>query len=144
MHSLRATARAASVTLLTLSLTACSSQKQNVQESSFASQPRGVASLDEVINSNKDLWGEAAIKQPGGPSYEFFASLVPQLRYVDAPFRHYPITLSAPGASEKVRFVSNGSQINALARQPNWVGVTGIPTTFRVGYDLITFGDDLS
>jgi hypothetical protein len=119
----------------------CSHQHQ---ESRVPALPRGVATLDEVINSNRDLWGEAALKQPGGPSYEFFASLVPQLRYVDAPFRDYPITLSAPRASEKVRFVSNGSQINALARQPNWVGETGIPTTFRVGYDLKTFGEDLS
>jgi hypothetical protein len=144
MHFLRATTRSASVTLLALSLAACASHKRTSQEATIQSRPRGVASLDEVIKSNRDLWGEAALKQPGGPSYEFFASLVPQLRYVDAPFRHYPITLSAPGAAQKVRFVSNGSQINALARQPNWMGETGIPVTFRVGYDLRTFGDDLA
>jgi hypothetical protein len=124
-------------------LIGCAHQRQ-AHDSSMPQPPKGVASLDEVINSNKDLWGEAAIKQPGGPSYEFFASLLPQLRYVDAPFRHYPITLSAPASAPKVRFVSNGSQINALARQPNWVGELGIPVTFRVGYDLRTFGDDLA
>src|SRR5690349_4936980 len=127
MHFLRATARTASVTLLTFALTACANRNHNPQRAAVPAAPTGVATLDQVIRSNKDLWGEAAIKQPGGPSYEFFASLLPQLRYVDAPFRHYPITLSAPGTAPKVRFVSNGSQINALARQPNWVGELGIP-----------------
>ncbi|HTL29659.1 MAG TPA: hypothetical protein VL282_10570 [Tepidisphaeraceae bacterium] len=128
------------MTFLMLFLTACTAHKSEQQSINL----HGVPSLEEAINSNQDVWGEAALKQPGGPSYEFFAALVPQLRYVDAPFRHYPMTLSAPEAAEKVRFVSNGSQINALARQPNWTGETGIPTTFRVGYDLATFGDDLS
>src|SRR4051812_570502 len=119
MHFFRATARTASVTLLTVSLAACASKKNSQQKQTAFERPADVATLDEAIKSNHDVWGEAAIKQPGGPSYEFFASLLPQLRYVDAPFRHYPITLSAPASAPKVRFVSNGSQINALARQPN-------------------------
>src|SRR5437763_11398827 len=84
-------------------------------------------SPEEVITSKADLWGEAALRQPGGPTYEFFARLLPPLRYVDADFRHYPIVLSAPGAAVKARLVSNGSAVNALARQPNWKGEAGIP-----------------
>src|SRR4051794_8897950 len=107
-----------------------------------AAEP-GVASLDEAIASKRDLWAEAALKQPDGPSYEFFAPLLPPLRYVDAPFHHYPIVLSAPGAAVKGRLVSNGSVINALARQPNWRGETGVPITFRVGSQREAFGADL-
>ena len=41
--------------------------------------------------------GEAALKLPEGPNYDYFAKLIPPLRYCDAPFRVYPIVLSAPG-----------------------------------------------
>ena len=99
--------------------------------------------LEEVTASAQDLWGEAALRQPGGPSYEFFARLVPPLRYVDAPFRHYPIVLSAPGSTVKGRFISNGSAINELARQPNWRGETGVPVRFRVGRGGEAYGQDL-
>ena len=106
--------------------------------------PAGAATIEDVIRAGEDLWGEASLKQPGGPSYEYFASLLPPLRYCDAPFRHYPITLAAPGgAPVKVRFISNGSAINALARQGNWVGETGIPVSFRVGDELEAYGNDL-
>src|SRR6059058_4276329 len=87
----------------------------------------------EVMASKRDLWGDAALRQPGGPTYEFFANLVPPLRYVDADFLHYPIVLSAPNALVKARLVSNGSAINALARQPNYVNEAGIPVHVRVG-----------
>src|SRR3954468_24057175 len=89
--------------------------------------------LDEVVKSEIDLWGEAALKQLGGPTYEYFAKLLPPLRYVDANFKQYPITLSAPSNPTKARFVSNGSAINALARQPNYVNEAGRPVTFYVG-----------
>src|SRR5258706_1353833 len=108
----------------------------------LATEP-GAASLDEAIASKRDLWGEAALKRADGPSYEFFESLLPPLRYVDAPFRHYPIALSAPGAAVKGRLVSNGSAINALARQPNWRGETGATVTFRVGNAREELGTDL-
>src|SRR5438874_1615004 len=98
----------------------------------------------EVIASRADLWGEAALRQPGGPTYEFFARLLPPLRYVDADFRHYPIVLSAPGAPVKARLVSNGSAINALARQPNWKNEAGIPVHVRVGPGREPFGADLA
>jgi hypothetical protein len=102
------------------------------------------ATIDEVLASPRDLWGEASLEQPGGPSYEFFEPLLPPLRYCDAPFRHYPIVLSAPGAPVKARVISNGSMVNALARQPSWIGETGTPVTFRVTRDMAVFGEDLS
>src|SRR5207249_11371745 len=57
--------------------------------------------------------------------------------------RHYPIVLSEPAGRVKVRLLSNGSAINALARQPNWRGETGTPITIRVGQDRATFGEYL-
>jgi hypothetical protein len=88
------------------------------------------------------LWGELALKQPGGPSYGFFEKLLPPLRYVDACFHEYPIVLSAPGAPVKGRLVSNGSMINALARQPAWVTETGTPVRVYLGPRRILFGSE--
>jgi hypothetical protein len=83
--------------------------------------------------SLRDAWGEAALRQPGGPSYAFFANLLPPLRYVNTDFRHYPVVLSAPAAAVKARWVSNGSAVNARANQkPMWREV-GFPVAFRVG-----------
>jgi hypothetical protein len=31
----------------------------------------------QIIESKTDLLGEAALKQPGGPSYEFFEKVLP-------------------------------------------------------------------
>src|SRR5947209_19514221 len=45
--------------------------------------PTGLPGPEEVIAAKVDLWGEAALRQPGGPTYEFFAGLLPPLRYVD-------------------------------------------------------------
>jgi hypothetical protein len=98
--------------------------------------------IDAVLKSKTDLWGEAALKQPGGPSYEYFEKLLPPFRYVDAPFRVYPIVLSAPAAAEKVRLIGDGSQVNALARQLNWIGEKGTPVTFRTGIKRETFGSN--
>jgi hypothetical protein len=91
-----------------------------------------------------DLWGDAALRQPDGPSYEYFAGLLPPLRYVDAPFLYYPIVLSAPTALVKGRLVSNGSAINALARHPIWRSERGIPLDVRVGNARQPFGADLA
>lgn len=105
---------------------------------------KGAATVEQVLNSGTDLWGEAALKQAGGPSYGFFADLLEPMRYCDAPFRHYPLALGAPHSPIKARLISNGSAINALARQRNWNGETGTPVTMRVGRDLAVFGDDLA
>src|SRR4051812_7883092 len=88
---------------------------------------------DQVFNSGPDVWGEAALHAAGGPSYAFFAKLLPPLRYVDANFLVYPITLSAPQHPVKARLVGNGSAVNALARQPNYISEAGRPLTFYVG-----------
>src|SRR5687768_1407056 len=99
-------------------------------------------SIDEVLTSGPDLWGETALRQPDGPTYDYFARLLPPLRYVEAPFRVYPIVLGAPAAPTKVRLLGNGSALNALARQPNWRGETGTPLTVRVGRQNNLFGAD--
>src|SRR5215213_4547477 len=83
--------------------------------------------LDEVLSANTDLWGESALHQPGGPTYEYFEKLLPPLRYVDASFHHYPIVLSAPSNPTKARLISNGSAVNALARSRSWINETGTP-----------------
>jgi hypothetical protein len=106
-------------------------------------RPHAIATIDEVIASKTDLWGEAALREPGGPSYAFFDKLLPPLRYVDADFRCYPIVLSAPAAPVKGRLVSNGSAINALARQPNWKNEAGMPVHVLVGRSREMFGADL-
>lgn len=96
--------------------------------------------LQEVLDSKLDLWGEAALRQTNGPSYEFFAPLLPPPRYVNADFREYPIVLSAPRNVIKARLVSNGSAINARAGARSW-NEPGIPVTFRVGADELRFGE---
>src|SRR3984957_1235134 len=71
-----------------------------------------VPSLSEAIASQDDVWADAAMAQPDGPSLEFFKALLPPLHYVNTDFRHYPIVLSAPHALKKCRLVSNGSGLN--------------------------------
>jgi len=34
--------------------------------------PPGSSSMEAALTSGTDLWGEEALKQPGGPSYEYF------------------------------------------------------------------------
>lgn len=104
----------------------------------LAAQP--LPSLDDALAARRDVWGEAALRQPDGPSYEFFAKLLPPLRYVNADFREYPIVLSAPGAKTKARLVSNGSALNARAGARSWNEI-GTPVTFRVGPDELRFGE---
>lgn len=87
--------------------------------------------LRNVLESGQDVWGEQAMRLSNGPSYEFFANLLPPLRYCNAEFRQYPIVLSAPGAPVKARLVSNGSAINALANQKSWRDVE-VPVQFAV------------
>lgn len=100
-------------------------------------------SAEEMAASREDVWGEAAIRQPGGPSYEFFRDLLPPLRYVNTDFRHYPIVLSAPQSSVKARWVSNGSAVNARANKPPMWREIGTPVRFLVGADAEPFGNDL-
>jgi hypothetical protein len=98
----------------------------------------------QIINSKIDLLGEAALKQPGGPSFEFFADKLPPLRYVDARFKHYPIVLAAPRSLVKGKITSNGSIINPLGRRYQWVGEAGIPWHVTLGSRHVPFGEDLA
>jgi hypothetical protein len=104
--------------------------------------PRSPSTLEEVLAAKTDMWGQEAMRQPGGPTYEFFASLLPPLRYVNAQFRHYPIVLSAPESRRKARLVSNGSAVNARGKLWSWYEV-GIPVEFRVGEQQKIFGEEL-
>jgi hypothetical protein len=95
--------------------------------------------LDQVLESKIDLWGEAAMREPDGASYEFFEKLLPPPRYVNADFRYYPIVLSAPNAKVKARLISNGSGVNLRGGSRSWNDV-GMPAIFRVGPDEFQFG----
>jgi hypothetical protein len=79
------------------------------------------------------------MRQPNGASYEFFAPLLPPLRYVNADFRYYPIVLSAPNAKVKARLISNGSGLNLRGGARSW-NDNGISVRFRVGPDEFLFG----
>jgi hypothetical protein len=110
-----------------------------LESAAFAAQ---LPTLEEAIAANRDLFAEAALLQPNGPSYEFFKPLIPALHYVNADFRHYPIVLSAPMAQRKARLVSNGSAINARANTRAWNEI-GTPVLLRVGNDEMPFGEYL-
>jgi hypothetical protein len=100
-------------------------------------------SPQDMAAARDDVWGEAAARQPGGPSYEFFKDLLPPLRYVNTDFRQYPVVLCAPRGAVKARWVSNGGAVNARAnKKPMWREV-GFPVAFRVGDKAEPFGDDL-
>lgn len=101
-------------------------------------------SVAEMAAAREDVWGEAAIRAPGGPSYEFFRDLLPPLRYVNTQFRHYPIVLSAPLAPVKARWVSNGSGVNLRADKPPMWKEAGTPVAFFVGEKAEPFGDDVT
>ena len=55
---------------------------------------QSIPSLDEAVHAKRDLWGEAAMKQPNGPSYEFFEKLLPPPRYVNADFHFDPTAIT--------------------------------------------------
>jgi hypothetical protein len=106
---------------------------------SFAAPASFVPTLDEAMRAKRDVWGEAAMTQPNGASYEFFEKLLPPPRYVNADFRYYPIVLSAPNANVKARLISNGSGVNLRGGARSW-NDAGTPVTFRVGPDEFLFG----
>lgn len=112
------------------------------QTSSVGSLPGSVPNLEQVLVAKQDLWGLAAMQQPNGANYQFFADLLPPLRYVNAGFRHYPIVLCAPGSIKKARLVSNGSAVNARGGIATW-RETGTPVLFFVGKQKIAFGENL-
>src|SRR6185295_4877272 len=114
----------------------CSLPAQAVQ---MTQQKANLPSLADAMSSPRDVYGEAAMRQPNGPSYEFFASLLPPPRYVNADFLYYPIVLSAPNANVKARLISNGSGVNLSGGSRSWKEI-GTPVRFRVGPDEYLFG----
>ncbi|MFA9480308.1 hypothetical protein ACERK3_18710 [Phycisphaerales bacterium AB-hyl4] len=46
------------------------------------------------------------------PSFEALAAMLPPLRYVNAPFKAYPLVLSEPEGERKIRVVSDGSAVH--------------------------------
>jgi hypothetical protein len=106
---------------------------------SVAGASEALPTLDQALASKLDLWGEAAMRQTNGASYEFFEKLLPPPRYVNADFKHYPIVLSAPNSKVKARLISNGSGVNLRGGARSW-NDAGIPILFRVGPDEYLFG----
>ncbi len=86
----------------------------------LASAQTTLPSVQSALAAKTDIWGELAMREVNGPSYKFFAKLLPPLRYVNTDFREYPIVLSAPRGKLKGRFVSNGSGINLPAGNKTW------------------------
>lgn len=111
-----------------------------VAEVSGQASPSAAVSLADVFASGRDLWGELAMHQPNGASYEFFEPLLSPPRYVHADFRYYPLVLSAPGAKVKAHLISNGSGVNLRGGVRSWKD-RGKPVVFRVGPDEFRFGD---
>src|SRR5262249_13062540 len=101
--------------------------------------PGAIPSLAEAVAAKRDVWGELAMRQPNGASYEFFEPLLPPPRYVHADFRYYPLVLSAPGAPGKARLISNGRGVNLGGGSGSWKDI-GAPVVFRVGPDEFHFG----
>jgi hypothetical protein len=99
-------------------------------------------SFEQAMGSKLDLWGEEAMRQPNGASYEFFEKLLPPPRYVNADFRFYPILLSGPRTTLKARLISNGSGINVRGGTLSW-NDPGTAVIFRVGPDELRFGEFL-
>ncbi len=109
---------------------------------SVTADAQPLATFDEMVASKADAWGEAAMRQPNGPSYEFFKDLLPPPRYVQADFRHYPLVLCAPRSKVKARLISNGSGVNLEGGARSFHS-PGTPVIFRVGPDESRFGDFL-
>lgn len=110
---------------------------------SVQGQTNQLPSVQEMIAAKTDVWGEAAMRQPDGPSYEFFKALLPPLMYANTEFKFYPIALSAPQAAVKCRYIGNGSGINLLAKKPPMWNEIGRPVKFCVGQPGELFGSDL-
>ncbi len=108
-----------------------------------SAQSTHVPTLQEAQEAKRDVWGEAAIAQPNGPSYEFFEKLLPPPRYVDAEFKYYPIALSAPNAPVKAHLISNGSGVNLAGIGHTWQEHPAA-FHFRLGPDQYQFGGQLS
>lgn len=135
---------AKSILVLSISILATFEQPIQAQPAKSASTAAQPFSVQEMIDARTDVWGDAAVRQPNGASYEFFKDLLPPPRWVNTDFRHYPIVLGAPRSRCKSRLVSNGSSVNARANKPPMWHEQGVPVTFHVGKSAELFGGDLT
>ncbi len=123
-------------------LVLCGGRRLRAGDGAIGRATDHLATVAEMVAAREDLWAEAALREPGEPSYAFFRDLLPPLFYVNADFRIHPIILAAPAAPEKVRRVADGSALNAHAHQrPMWRKI-GTPVPFPVGVPGEDFGDD--
>jgi hypothetical protein len=113
-----------------------------VASPALADPPSTLPTPEQMAAAREDVWGEAALRHPDGPSYEFFKDLLPPLRYVNTEFKHYPIVLSAPGHPVKARWISNGSGVNLKANKPPMWKEVGTPVAFFVADVPEPFGAD--
>lgn len=79
--------------------------------------------VEEALDANRDIWAEEVLSRPEGATYELdlgknpnltyehIKDYLPPLRTVNASFKHYPIVLGLKEGEEKIRLVSDGSQI---------------------------------
>lgn len=127
---------------IALILLTCAIPTQALEQTMSPQQPKPKSALEQAVAAKLDVYGEAAMLQPNGASYEFFADLIPPIRCARAAgFEHYPIVLGLAGGEHKARLVSNGSAVNARANSEVWAD-TGFPVTFSVGNGAV-FGADL-
>jgi hypothetical protein len=107
-----------------------------------AKQPATMfVSPQEMAAAREDVWGEAAIRAPGGPSYELFADLLPPLRYVNTAFRHYrSCSVLRRRTSRPAGSVTAG--VNLRAEKPPMCEVR-TPVSLFVGREREVFGSDI-
>lgn len=102
--------------------------------------------IERVWSAPRDLWGEEVLRRRTDPTFASVAPFMPPLgETLDAPFPGYPIVLSLKEHPEKVRLISNGSQVDlAIDRtRPYWTWHTAqIQAQFLVGVQLKPFGAD--
>src|SRR5215213_5560527 len=143
---------------LTVAILSISTRSESADQPSASELDDKPPAVQEMIEARTDVWGDVAMRQPNGASYEFFKDLLPPVRWVNAEFRYYPIVLSAPRAVQKARLVSNGSAVNARANRPPVLKSAsptakvpppmwkdqGVPVQFFVGEPAETFGGDFA
>ena len=105
---------------------------------------RGLPGPEEVIASECRPLGRGGPPPARRPHLRLLRRPAPAPALRGRRLPALPHRPQRPGSPVKARLVSNGSAINALARQPNWKNEAGIPVHVRVGRDREPFGADLA
>ncbi len=61
-----------------------------VAQSNAETPAPALPTIQEMVASRTDVWGDAAMRQPNGASYEFFKDLLPPLRWVNTQVSALP------------------------------------------------------